>query len=241
MPTALDLITSSLRLVNVVAAGEPVPTDMANDSLQVLNDMIDSWNAQRLNIYTTRIDDYALVANQASYTLGPAGNFNAPRPAQIDGMSSILMFNPANPVEVPITMFTVDQWQTQVPLKTVSGTFPIIVYDDGGFPLRTLYMWPIPTTSIHKLRIYSWQALAAQTLAGSVSFPPGYAQAFRYNLACLLAAEFAAPIRADVVQIARESLGVVKRMNMPDLNMKSDLLPDPAGWNYKAIEFGIAW
>lgn len=100
MATGLDLISSSLRLINVLAAGETCPTDMASDALNVLNDMIDSWNTQRLAIYTTRIDDFPLTLNKQVYTLGAGGDFNIARPSQITGASSILLYNPTNPVEV---------------------------------------------------------------------------------------------------------------------------------------------
>ena len=76
-------------------------------------------------------------------------------------------------------------------------------------------------------------------LAAAVSFPPGYRQAFRYNLAALLAAEFAQPVPAVVAEIAVDSLARVKAMNMPELVLQSDLIPDPSGWNYKADMFGI--
>jgi hypothetical protein len=241
MATALDLIASSLRLVNVMASGETVPIGMANESLAVLNDMIDSWNTDRLAIYTTRIDDFPFVLGKQSYTLGTGGDFNIPRPAQIDAMSSILIYNPDNPVEVPITMYTVSDWQNQVPVKKVTGNFPLICYDDGGFPLRTLNFWPIPTIQPNNFRLYSWQALPAQSLAVAVNLPPGYKEAFRYNLAIRLGAEFAAPIPASVAQIAVESLARLKTINAPDLKLRSDLVPDPSGYNYKADLFGIGW
>jgi hypothetical protein len=241
MATALDLIASSLRLVNVMASGETVPIGMANESLAVLNDMIDSWNTDRLAIYTTRIDDFPFVLGKQSYTLGTGGDFNIPRPAQIDAMSSILIYNPDNPVELPITMYTVSDWQNQVPVKKVTGNFPLICYDDGGFPLRTLNFWPIPTIQPNNFRLYSWQALPAQSLAVAVNLPPGYKEAFRYNLAIRLGAEFAAPIPASVAQIAVESLARLKTINAPDLKLRSDLVPDPSGYNYKADMFGIGW
>jgi hypothetical protein len=241
MATALDLIASSLRLINVMASGETVPIGMANESLAVLNDMIDSWNTDRLAIYTTRIDDFPFVLGKQSYTLGTGGDFNIPRPAQIDAMSSILIYNPDNPVEVPITMYTVSDWQNQVPVKKVTGNFPLICYDDGGFPLRTLNFWPIPTIQPNNFRLYSWQALPAQSLAVAVNLPPGYKEAFRYNLAIRLGAEFAAPIPASVAQIAVESLARLKTINAPDLKLRSDLVPDPSGYNYKADLFGIGW
>ena len=242
MATALDLISSALRLVNVQAAGETVPIDMANDSLAVLNDMIDSWNTDRLAIFTTRIDDFPFVLGQQSYTLGTGGDFNIPRPARIDAMSSILLYNPANPVEEPITMYSVEQWQTQVPVKAVPGNFPLICYDDGGFPLRTLNFWPIPQNQPVSCRIYSWQALdEPPALATVISVPPGYKEAFRYNLAVRLAAEFAASVPAAVAQIASESLARVKTINSPDLLLSSDILPSPVGYNYRADLFGMGF
>lgn len=239
MATALDLISSALRLINVMAAGEQTPIDMANDSLLVLNDMIDSWNADRLAIYTVQSTDFPFVLGQQTYTLGTGGNFNLARPPKIEGMSTIQLTNPSTPVEIPIALYTWEEWQNQVPVKNVSGSIPLICYDDQAFPNRNLNFWPIPFDQPNSVRIYYWAALPAQMLAAAVSFPPGYRQAFRYNLAALLAAEFAQPVPAVVAEIAVDSLARVKAMNMPELVLQSDLIPDPSGWNYKADMFGI--
>lgn len=239
--TALDLLTSSLRLINVVASGEPVPIDMANDSLMVLNQMLDAWNADRLSIFTTRADDYALISGKQSYTLGIGGDWNTNRPPVIDSMSVILLNNPANPIEIPIPLLTVQQWQTQYPVKSVNSTFPLACYDDGGFPLRTLSFWGIPQEA-DSIRIYSWQPLGiAGSLQSSVSFPPGYAEAIRYNLAIRLSAEFSAQVSPAVAQIATESLGRIKSANAPDLSLRSDLAPDAAGYRYRADMFGLPY
>lgn len=241
MATAFDLITSALRLAGVLANDETPSAGDANQGLSVLNDMIDSWNAQRLAIFTTRSDDFPFVLGQQAYTLGIGGNFNIPRPARIDSMSAILLTNPANPIEVPMAMWTTEDWQN-MPVKVVNGSFPQGCYDDGGFPLRTLNFWPIPTTQQNSVRIYSWQALTAPPLLTSaIAFPPGYAEAFRYNLAVRLGAEFNAPASATVVTLAISSMATVKTMNAPELELRSDLVPDPAGWNYKADLFGIAF
>jgi hypothetical protein len=155
-------------------------------------------------------------------------------------MSTILLNNPANPVEVPMAMYSVEDWQTQVPVKVVNGSIPLICYDDGGFPLRTLNFWPIPNEQPNAVRIYSWQALTQPaTLDSAIAFPPGYAEAFRYNLAVRLSAEFASTLSPTVATIAIGSLARIKTMNAPDLSLRSDLVPDPAGWNYKADLFGI--
>ncbi len=239
---ALDLIKSSLRLFGAYSPGETLDVGEANDALTVLDQMIDSWNTDRLAIFTTRIDDFPFVLNQQSYTLGTGGDFNIPRPASIDAMSAILLNNPANPVEVPLAMYSVQNWQTDVPVKVVDGTFPQLVYDDGGFPLRTLQFWPIPSTQPNSCRIYSWQALTQPAaLNTTISFPPGYQEAFRFNLAVRLAPDYGREASASVQAIAVKSLARLKSINAPDMGMRSDLSGDPSGWNYKASEFSLPW
>lgn len=240
--SAFALINSAMRLIGVVAPGEEPTISEANDALMVLNQMIDAWNADRLAIFTTGSRDFPFVLGQQSYTLGPGGDFDMQRPASIDSMSSILLTDPNNPVEVPIDMYTVDEWQNQVPVKKVDSSFPQICYDDGGFPLRVLNFWPIPTSQPNAVRIYSWEAIgAASSLNATLSYPAGYAEALRYNLAVRLSAEFGASVTPVVQAIAIESLARIKAMNAPLLDLRSDLVPDPAGWNYKADLFGIAF
>jgi hypothetical protein len=245
MATALDIITSALKLTAVLADGETPDINTANQGLSVLNDMIDAWNADRLAIYTTRSDDFPYVLGKQSYTLGSGGDFDIPRPARIDAMSTMLIQNPSNPIEVPITLFSVDDWQLKVPVKQVNGSFPLICYDTGDFPLRTLNFWPIPSQQQNAVRIYSWQALAAQTLQSQVSFPPGYAEAIRYNLAVRIAAEFGVDpskyAASTVATLAVQGLARIKTMNAPDLELQSDLMPYPGSYNYKADLFGIGW
>jgi hypothetical protein len=181
------------------------------------------------------------VSGQQTYTLGPGGDFNSNRPARIDAMSTILLSNPANPLEIPIVMYSTDDWQTKVTAKVVNGSFPQICYDDGGFPLRSLSFWPIPQIVDH-VRIYSWQGLGIpSTLTTGLSFPPGYAEAFRYNLAVRLSAEFASPVSATVQSIAIESLARVRSMNAPDLKLRSDLCVGNGAWDYRADLFGLGY
>ena len=95
------------------------------------------------------------------------------------------------------------------------------------------------------MRIYGWQALPAQTLQAQVWFPPGYAEAIKYNLTERIAAEFAVDpskyAAAYVHDQAVNSYARIKTMNAPDLELQSDLIPSPAGFNYRADLFGMGW
>lgn len=234
---ALDLISSSMRLIGALASGETPTGAEASDALMVLNQMLDSWAADRLMVFTITIDEFSLVPSQQVYTYGVGGNFNAARPARIDRISIVSLTNPAQPLELPIDYYTDWDWQ-QVPVKKIQTTLPQAVYDDGAFPLRNLSFWPIPTVVVNT-RIYHWTQLTQYTnLTTDNTYPPGYLEALRYNLAVRLMAEFPGgfdPVMsATTAPLAVESLARVKSMNLPLIEAFCDaaLLNRSARYNY---------
>jgi hypothetical protein len=227
-----DIIQSSLRLINVLGSGETMSASEGQDSLFVFQAMIDSWQAERLMIFTTQRLVFPLTTAQQVYTYGPGGDFNAPRPAKIENVSILWLGNPAQPLELPLAYLTTDQWQ-QVPVKNITSSLPQYVWDDGAYPLRNLSFWPIPNGPPVSFIVYPWQALTEPaTLTTQMAMPPGYMQAFRYNLALMLAAEFPAvpaEITATVAAIAMQSKAVVKAMNIPVVDLRLDPALTPLG------------
>ena len=215
-----------MRLIGALASGETPTGAEASDSLMVLNQMLDSWNAERLMIFTINIQEFPLIVGQQVYTMGTGGTFNTARPAKIDRISIVSLTNPAQPLELPMTMYTDRDWQSQVPVKLINTTLPLAVYDDGAFPLRNLNYWPIPVVAVNT-RIYSWQALTQfATLTTDLTFPPGYLEALRYNLAVRLMAEMPGDynqVTAGLTQqLAMSSLARVKVMNIPLIELFCD-------------------
>lgn len=225
--SGLDLIKGALRTLNVYASGEEPSADEAQDSLVIANQMLDAFNGEGLMIFTTTIKDFPLNSNQQIYTLGAGGNFNMPRPATIDRASIVLLANPLQPLEYTIPIYTTQDWQEKVPIKNVPGNLPLLVYDDGNFPLRSLTFWPVASDST-LFRLYAWQALTQfDDLQTVVSYPPGYLEMLRYNLAVRLAPEFQAVISPEVAMLAQTSLARVKSNNADnasdDVQLHSDL------------------
>lgn len=223
---AQDLIASSMRLIGALASGETPTGAEASDALLVLNQMLDSWNAERLMIFTISIAEYPLVVGQQTYTLGTGGNFNAARPAKIERMSIVSLMNPAQPLELPMQYFTTKDWQEQIPVKLINSTLPLVVYDDGAFPLRNLNFWPIPTINVNT-RIYSWTALSSfANLTTDLTFPPGYLEALRYNLAARLMAEMPGDFNqitgALVPKLAMDALARIRDMNTVEIQLRCD-------------------
>lgn len=235
---ANDLIASSMRLIGALASGETLPSAEAADGLMVLNQMIDSWIADRLMVFTTNINEFPLVAGKQVYTMGAGGNFNVARPAKIDRASIVSLNNPAQPLELGIDIYTDADWQA-IPVKTISSALPGGVYDDCAFPLRNLSFWPVPS-AVSNVRIYSWSPLGAfPDLSTDITFPPGYPEALRYNLAIRLVAEMPGNYNPIMLQtaggLAVESMARIKSMNIVPVMLRADAALISGGGSYNYI------
>lgn len=233
----IDLISSSMRLIGALASGEVPTAAEANDALMVLNNMTDAFNSERLLCFTLTISEFPLVVGQQTYTLGTGGDFNIPRPARIERTSIVSLTNPSQPLELPIDYYTDLDWQLQ-PVKIIDSSLPQAVYDDQAFPLRNLSFWPIPTQNVNT-RLYCWTPLTAFDLnTTDVFFPPGYMEAYRYNLAVRLMAEMPGDYNQVtfglVTEIATQALGRIRSINIPLIESFCDpaLSNDGVYYNY---------
>lgn len=230
-----------MRLIGALSSGENPSANEQKDAGAVLNQMIDLWNAQSLMIFTQLIQDFSFVAGQQVYTVGFGGSFNTPRPAEIERGSVILNPTSAQPLEVPIPIYTEQDWQ-KVSIKATDSTFPLALYDDGAFPFRNFSFWPVPRDAASKFRLYSWSPLTQfPDYATVLTFPPGYYEAISYNLAVRLAPEFGATLRPDVVAIATSALATIKVMNHSEEAMVCDLgvVPGPSSRKVRNELFSI--
>ena len=82
--TAGEQINRALRLLGVLAEGETPSADMSNDALTALDQMIDSWNTERLSVFATQDQIFTWPAGEIKRTLGPSGNFAGLRPVLLD-------------------------------------------------------------------------------------------------------------------------------------------------------------
>ena len=72
--TALDLITGAYRNINSLEAGEVPNADDANDALQILNDMLESWTIEKLFVFSSTENRFVFTPGKYQYTIGnPVG------------------------------------------------------------------------------------------------------------------------------------------------------------------------
>lgn len=209
MSTVLDIIKGSMRLIGAIAPSENPTPDEAQDALSVLNDMVDAWNNEPLMIYVIQTQVFNFQAGKVSYTIGAGGDFNVPRPPQID---TAYVRTPQGQ-DLPLDLIN-DAEYAAITIKSTQSSIPMKMRDDGNYPLKSLYFWPVPSDASYQVVINSWTPISSFTgINQEVSFPPGYKKALRYLLALELAAEYGKSAPAEVVAIANESKAQIKRKN----------------------------
>lgn len=212
MATAGELINGALRLIGMLAEGETTSSEASADSLVAMQQMIDSWSTERLSIFTTQEQVFTWPAGSLSRTLGPSGDFVGNRPILLD--DSTYFIDPASGISYGIKIINQQQYDG-IAVKTVTSSFPQVLWINTNYPNVDLHIYPVPTRSLEWHFISVDPLTQPVTLSTVLSFPPGYLRAFRYNLACEIAPEFGVEPSPQVQRIAMSSKRNLKRINNP--------------------------
>jgi hypothetical protein len=211
--TAGDQINGALRLLGVLAEGETPSAATSQDALNALNQMIDSWNTERLAVYATQDQVFSWLPGFISRTLGPTGDFVGNRPILLD--DATYFKDPASGISYGIKIINQQQYDG-IAVKTVTSTYPQVIWVNMTYPDIEMYIYPVPTKTLEWHFISVEELTQPATIATTLAFPPGYLRAFRYNLACEMAPEFGVEPTPTVSRIAMTSKRNLKRINNPD-------------------------
>jgi hypothetical protein len=211
--TAGDQINRALRLIGVLAEGETTSASVSQDSLMAMNQMIDSWNTERLSVFCTQDQVFTWPAGEYIRTLGPTGNFIGLRPVLLD--EATYFRDPGTNVSFGIKFINQQQYNG-IAVKTVTSTYPQVIFVNMGFPNVTMSIYPRPTRDLEWHFVSVQELSNPATLATDLFFPPGYLRAFTYNLAMEIAPEFGVEPSPQVQRIAMTSKRNLKRINNPD-------------------------
>jgi hypothetical protein len=212
MTTAAEIIDGSLRLLGVLAEGETPSAAVMQDSIMAINQMIQSWDTERLSVFSTQDQVFTWPANVISRTLGPTGDFVGNRPIEVD--DATYFKDPSSGLSFGVKLINQQQYDG-IAFKTVTSTYPQVLWVNNTFPDIEMTVYPVP------IKALEWHIISVETLnevtnvATDMYFPPGYLRAFRYNLACELAPEFGVEPSPQVQRIAMSSKRNIKRINFP--------------------------
>ena len=234
--SAGDQINRALRLLGILAEGETPSAATSQDALIALNQMLDSWSTERLMAYNTIDQVFTWPVDEINRTLGPTGDFVGLRPVLLD--DSTYYRDPGTNVSYGIKFINQQQYNG-IAVKTVTSTYPQVMWINMEYPNISMTIYPKPT------RALEWHFVSVQVLAEPVAlatelyFPPGYMRAFAYNLAMEIAPEFGVEPSPQVQRIAMTSKRDLKRINNPDdiMSMPYALVANRQRFNIYAGNF----
>lgn len=237
--SALDFITRALRLINVIGVDETPSSEDSDDGFDTLNELLDSWAAERSTIYAILRTVQILTSGTASYTIGTGGTINLVRPEWIQDVGLILDTGAATLTEVGRRQFSDQEW-AGIAQKTLQSRLIQGVWFDRTWTagLGRIYPWPIPNVGTTQLVLYTPTAVVAfATLATEVTFPPGYPRAIRSNLALELATAYNVTPSPRLVKMAVESLATIKRANWRPSTAQIDVIPSDRRGTWSQSQF----
>jgi len=178
-----------------------------------MNQMIQSWNTEHLTVFSTQDQVVTWPPSTISRTFGSTGDIVANRPVAID--DSTYFRDPSNGISYGLKLINQQQYNG-IAVKTVTSTYPQVLWVNMTYPDIEMYVYPVPT-KVLEFHIVSVEELTQPAnLATDLAFPPGYLRCFRYNLACEMAPEFGTEPSRQVQRIAMTSKRNLKRINNPN-------------------------
>lgn len=210
MATVNSIIKKALTLLNVKESGEALTADEAADGLESLNDLIEEMNLQPLFQVSKAQITQAITSNDGTYTFGTGGD-NSLRPLEITS-AYVIKSNITYPVNI-----ISNQEYSYIPFKTTTGGYHYSLYYRNAYPLSTLELYPVPSSSGQTLYLECRAELATYT-AGSdtVDLPPGYVKYLKNQLAIDISPEYkeASP---TIHKNAQKAMALIKRNNTQDV------------------------
>lgn len=237
-PTWTELFTDTLADLGVIAAGEVPTIDDISNCLRAQNRLTDQWKADDLLIYQQGRTTWTIVSGTGTYTLGTGGTINIARPVYVEHVR--VQDTALSPkVEYMGLEKLSDDDYARLNIKDLQATLPTSYYYNPTFPLGTLKLWPVPTSSTLQGVIYyagaAIEELTTADLNSALSLPPGYRRLIEKNLAIEVAPSYQRQVAPELRMAAMDSLNTVMRSNVRLNEMQCDpssIVQGTGRWSY---------
>ncbi len=205
----------------VLDSGEALSTQQIADALLLANYLFDSWSSDETMILASLRTTQTLTASVQAYTIGTGQNWNMARPVAI---ASAHLLNSSGP-GVPIAVVDEKTWAQLPDRQSLSYAVRNLFYDRGN-PTGNCYVSPVPQGSGLSVELITWVPLPAFVDATTArTMEPAYARLLQKAMAMEMCTQYKNKPSDSLVQSYKESLGIVKALNMQRIG------PMPQGAN----------
>ena len=239
--TVLDLIKTALQEIGALAADETPSGSDTQLALKTINMMLGAWSADGLRVRGMVSENFALVANTRTYTIGSTGAFATETPLAI---TSAFVRDTSNNGDSPVDVVSTEIYNGYGSKMYSTGRPEAINFDTGltqqSTRLGTISVFPIPNKA-YTLFIESLKTLTSISSVGAtITFEAPYFEAIAYNLAIRLYRKFHehnVPIPTDTLRMAADSLAVIERMNAVQPIAGMSIPGQSGGWNINTGDY----
>ena len=204
--TAIELITASLRVIQVIATGE-TPTDAEiRDGFDALNMMLRYWGTKRMLIHYISVENFNLTSGTESYTIGSGGDFDTERPLKITGG-----YTRSGNIDTPFKVIG-EQKYRDISQKSYSGDNTVSwLWYNPSWDKGTIYVYPAAggVIYLHCLKPLSEPPLFVSTM----QFPGEYDDPIKWNLAVRLCPEYGKKVTPELQYLAASTLDQLMAFN----------------------------
>lgn len=216
-----EFVTAALREIRVVGPGFDLDAEDADDTLGVLNRMINTWSGMDLMIpYRTR-EELTLTGGDYDYTIGVGGNFNTTRPLRIEAAKLRL-----SGTDYDLTV-THDARRFELESDSTTQGRPELLYYNPVAPLGLIYFANVPDQA-YTLILTSLKPITSfATLDTEDAVPDEYEEAIVSNLAVRAAPLFGKEAAQTTKTIAERTLNALTMRNqsfrVPSMSMPTGI------------------
>jgi hypothetical protein len=216
MTTALALIQGALRNINSYQSGDQLAAPDANDCLEVLNDLLDSWSTDSSALFGSDENILYYTGGKYQYTIGidPTGgttaDFSIARPLRITNAFTRINTQGTG-YDYPIEIISQDRY-VEYGLKSIPYPWPTQLWYNTGFPFGVINFYGAPVGG-GELHLFTDTILSNLTLNQTLSMPQGYARAIKWMLAREICGVFGFPLTPQIEKLSEESWKMVKALN----------------------------
>lgn len=239
--TVRTIATDALYELGAYQPGETLKPEDATLALTRAQHMLDAWQASALTFARQARTVFTLLAGTSSVVVGTGQTVNVTRPMYIDGVNFLIPgTNPV--VEKAIGLLDVDAYR-MLSVKTLTSALPLQAFYQPNLTdlYGTLFFWPQVTQNL-SIALYSPQGVDIPATLDTVLLgPPGYQEAFMYNLALRLAPAMGQDPKPALVTNAYRSMKVLEAPNVkPGMLSVDPALMTGAGTGYNVFTDSMA-
>ena len=203
--TANKLIKAALRAINAIDPNETPKNYLMLLGLEALNVMLDSWAAERLMVYFTTFEEFALTGGDYDLSIGSGGDLDTVRPTKI-----INAYTSGSGFNAEIDIIGEQKYRgISIPGTT---SVPQWLFYNPVYPLGMIYLYPSPQGGL-TLHLSSMKKSTDAVANTDVDFPPEYTAPIKWNLAEELSPEHGRDVSPVVSIRAIQTKRTIKNLN----------------------------